>query len=243
MTDAESTFDRSPLLDELRADTAIDDAALERVRERVTTTLTAAHLAALGQAASVVPQPALPGRWLRATWAGLAAALAVGTALGAGGHALVSSLIEPAPPHPPTRTPDTKRTPLTKQKPLIAPSAALPPELPAEAVPPVETPPPVRRNTPPPPESAGLDAELRQLEEARGALSAGQPSRALALLAVHARNHPGSMLAQERDALKVKTLVAAGRHAEARAAGERFAASYPEGLLRDAVKASLRTIP
>jgi hypothetical protein len=43
--------------------------------------------------------------------------------------------------------------------------------------------------------------------------------------------------------LRVKTLVAAGRHAEARAAGERFAARYPQGLLLDAVKASLRTIP
>jgi hypothetical protein len=242
MTDAESTFDRSPLLADLRADTAVDDAALERVRERVTTTLTAAHLAALGQAPSVVPQPALPRRWLRATWAGLAAALAVGSALGAGGHALVSSLIEPA-PHTPARTVDIKHRPLTKQKPVIAPSAEAQPELPAEVVPPVETSPSVRRNTPPPAESARLDAELGQLEEARGALSTGQPSRALALLAAHAQNHPRSMLAQERDALKVKTLVAAGRHAEARAAGERFAASYPQGLLLDAVKASLRTIP
>jgi hypothetical protein len=242
MTDAESTFDRSPLLDDLRADIAVDDAALERVRKRVTTTLTAAHLAALGQAASVVPQPALPQRWLRATWAGLAAALAVGTALGAGGHALVSSLIEPT-PHTPARALDTKQRPLTKQKSVIAPSAAPQPELPAEAVPPVETSPSVRRYTPPLPESAGLDAELRQLEEARGALSTGHFSRALALLAAHAQDHPRSMLAQEREALKVKTLVAAGRYAEARAAGERFAASYPQGLLLDTVKASLRTIP
>lgn len=243
MTDAHSPFDRSPLLDELRTDTAIDAAALERVRERVTATLTATHLAALGQTTNIVPQPALPGRWLRATWAGLAAALAVGTALGAGGHALVSSLVEPAPQHTPAHAAHAKRAPVTKQRPVIVPSVAQQPELPAETVPPVAAPPPVARAMPPPAASTGLDAELRQLEEARAALTAREPSRALALLAAHARNHPRSMLAQERDALEVKTLVAAGRHLEARAAGERFATRYPQGLLLDAVKASLRTIP
>jgi hypothetical protein len=51
------------------------------------------------------------------------------------------------------------------------------------------------------------------------------------------------LLAQERDALVIISLVAAGRYREARSAGQRFRTRYPDSLLRDAVQRSLETIP
>lgn len=254
MSHTEPPFDRSPLLDELRADSAIDTETLDRVRERVAATLTAEHLAALGQRArhdtiSVVPQPALPTRLLRASWIGLAAALAVGTALGAGGHAVVSAFAVEArarPPSPRLATAAPKRA-VPRPAPAleIAPTAALsPPETALSAAPREARLVPSPAVAPAPSSvRLGLDSELQQLEQARSTLSRGQPSQALALLASHAQRFPRSMLAQERDALIIKSLVAAGRHSEARATGERFIASYPNGLLLDAVQASLAAIP
>jgi hypothetical protein len=237
MTETEPAFDRSPLLDELRADCGVDAETLRRVHERVATTVTAAHLAAIG------PPPAIPRRVVRASWAGLAAALAVGTALGAGGHAVASAYFTPQRAHAPAPPPRSNEAAARDVAPAPVATEARPEE-PAPA-PAVQAEPTASRSLAPKPstEPAGIDAELQQLDRARSALARGQAAQALALLSSHAARHPGSMLAQERDALTVKALVAAGRHAEARAAGARFIASYPNGLLLDAVKASLATIP
>jgi hypothetical protein len=238
MTPTEPTFDRSALLDELRADCSVEGARLERVRERVATTLTTAHLAAIG------PQPSLPRRLLRASWTGVAAALAVGTALGAGGHAAVSVYFAPQRAHAPPPAARTNEPPPKRVAP--APTiAAAPVEPEAEAPKPAAPAEPAARPlaAKPSAEPAGIDAELEQLDRARSSLARGDAGRALALLSSHATRHHGSMLAQERDALTVKALVSAGRHAEARAVGERFIANYPNGLLLDAVKSSLATIP
>lgn len=251
MTHNEPAFDRSPLLDALRSDSAVDADALGRVRERVTSTVTAAHVAALGQSraasrpTSLAPQPALPQRPWRASLTGLAAALAVGTALGAGGHAVLSAYVTPMRTHAPApRKPETTSVPARRAAPQAAPvsSAALPSEPEALPNPPeLEPARPIAGTASAEPH--GLDAELQQLERARTALGRGQPDQALSLLAAHAQRYPSSMLVQERDALNIKALVAAGRHAEARAAGDRFGSRYPDSLLLDAVKASLATIP
>lgn len=238
MTETEPAFDRSPLLDELRADCGVDAETLQRVHERVATTVTAAHLAAIG------PQPAIPRRVVRASWTGLAAALAVGTALGAGGHAVASAYFTPQRAHVTAPTSRSKEAAARDVALATAPIVTeARPEEPALA-PAVQAEPAPRSLAPKPStEPAGIDAELQQLDRARSALARGQAAQALTLLSSHAARHPGSMLAQERDALTVKALAASGRHSEARAAGARFIASYPNGLLLDAVKASLATIP
>ena len=81
------------------------------------------------------------------------------------------------------------------------------------------------------------------LDRARSAITRGKPSEALDILQEHSKRFPNSKLSQERDALTVKALVGSGRHAEARAAGERFRARYPDGLLLDAVTTALSAIP
>jgi hypothetical protein len=244
--------ERAPLLFELRGDTDVNPSALARVRERVAVSLTAAHLTAIGASIHGIEQPLrLRGaRVGRASWSGLLIALGVGTALGAGGHALVSSQTEvgehgepvvgrPAPRRAaaPVAPPTAVTLPL---EPLISGSTE-----PAPAAPVVRA--PGAGSTTPAAKSSATDdslgRELRELDQARRAIASGQPSRALALLESHAQLHPSSMLSQERDALTVKALVGAGRHVEARAAGQRFRAKYPDGLLLDAVSAALATIP
>jgi hypothetical protein len=69
--------------------------------------------------------------------------------------------------------------------------------------------------------------QLIQLESAQRLLRE-QPAQALTLMQEHARTYPASWLAEERDALIVRALLALHRTTQARAALERFAARYPE---------------
>jgi outer membrane protein assembly factor BamD (BamD/ComL family) len=65
----------------------------------------------------------------------------------------------------------------------------------------------------------------------------------LQLLRAHERTYPGSPLAQERDALAVKALVAAGSLREAEGRADAFAARYPRGLLRESVEKAVGKKP
>ena len=56
-----------------------------------------------------------------------------------------------------------------------------------------------------------LDRQLSLLEQARSRLSEGDPAATLTLLRAHRASYPSSPLEQERQALTVKALVAAGR--------------------------------
>src|SRR5262249_36408651 len=67
-----------------------------------------------------------------------------------------------------------------------------------------------------------LDAELSLLREAQGALRAGEPARALALL--DAAQPAGGALGEERDAARVLALCGAGRVDDARREAARFLA-------------------
>jgi outer membrane protein assembly factor BamD (BamD/ComL family) len=89
---------------------------------------------------------------------------------------------------------------------------------------------------------ADFDPELRELERARRAV-ATNPSQALVALRVHGQRYPSSVLSQEREALTVKALVAAGRYAEARAAAASFSQRHPESMLLDSVQNAIRSIP
>ena len=243
MPDEQDQTAAALLLENLRegAEADIDDEALSRVRKRLYSLKSPRVLHAASNK---------PSRWELGARGGVVAALLVGTALGAGGHALVSYVIYPQPVAPRV---DPKRS--EQPQVVSAPNPVLP--LPEAPTPSLETPdvPPL---SPPPSVTASargaslpsavsptssLEIELRELEAARRDIAAGSPGLALQALHSHAQRYPRSMLVQEREALTIKALVAAGRSPEARVAADRFAASYPSSMLLDSVKNSVRSIP
>lgn len=243
MTD-ELDRDARLLRDELREDPGdVDEVALRRLSRRLDASLLPSRAARLD------PPRA---RWLGGARAGVAAALLVGSALGAGGHALVSFVADPAPRVPPsivhplpaaarsapgraTRAPSTAQT--SSAEPAVEPVPATPATNPQPSLP--------RAATPPSTASSGPDfeAELRELESARVALANGKAQDALVALRTHAQRYPRSMLKQERDAMRVKALVAGGSGSEARAAASAFRNTYPSSLLLDSVERAIATIP
>jgi hypothetical protein len=88
-----------------------------------------------------------------------------------------------------------------------------------------------------------LAAERALLDEARGDLRSGNVAGALSSLDAHARRFPAGVLAEERDAMNVRALVAAARIEDARAAGLRFRAAHPGSLLAPTVDDALDSIP
>lgn len=75
------------------------------------------------------------------------------------------------------------------------------------------------------------DAELELLRAAHSAYQAHDFSKALVLVGEHARRFPSGMLAEEREALRVRSLAGAGRIAEARRAAAQFAKHFPRSVL------------
>jgi len=75
------------------------------------------------------------------------------------------------------------------------------------------------------------DAELELLRAAHTAYQAHDFGKALVLLSEHARRFPNGVLAEEREALRVRSLAGAGRVAEARRAAAQFAKHFPRSVL------------
>jgi len=249
----------SELIGELEADVEVDTVALQRVRRNLQAALSGVPLP---------PPRRLPirsARRLRQAWmsrAGIGAALLVGTAFGAGGAALVSELgsqarVVESPPRLVTTQASNRQSPHTvpmstqRSAPAMAEAPApSPPAHPREMVT-RGTPSSGRSSAPldttaapqlvPPRQS--LDTEMRALDDARGALRAGEAGRALGILRVHAATHATSNLSQERDALLVRALVASGQYAEARALGRLFETQHPGSILLPAVEHALAAIP
>jgi hypothetical protein len=102
----------------------------------------------------------------------------------------------------------------------------------------------------PPPSSASsssrtaqLGAERLLLDEARGALVQGDPSRALDRIEQHRRTFASPILGEERDAMEVEALVKAGRTSEARAKADAFGRRTPNSLFLPAVESAVESIP
>ena len=79
----------------------------------------------------------------------------------------------------------------------------------------------------PDPFTAGLDL----LQRAHGAYTRRDFSVALTLVAEHARQFPKSHLAEQREALRVRSLAGAGRADEAHRAAAAFAVRFPRSVL------------
>lgn len=73
--------------------------------------------------------------------------------------------------------------------------------------------------------------ELALLQRAQTAYTHRDLTGALGLLAEHARQFPNGRLAEEREALRVRSLLAAGRHREAHRVAAAFAAQFPRSAL------------
>jgi hypothetical protein len=84
-----------------------------------------------------------------------------------------------------------------------------------------------------------LAAERSLLDEARRRLAAGEADAALDRLAEHDRRFPHPRLEEEREALRVEALAAAGKTADARAHARAFHDRWPTSVYGPAVDASV----
>jgi len=80
----------------------------------------------------------------------------------------------------------------------------------------------------------GLAAEIALLDEVRGAIATGDPSRALALLDRHGRSN-GSLV-HEALALRIEALVASGDEEGARRTARAFLAAHPTSPLASRIR-------
>ncbi|HXU63189.1 MAG TPA: hypothetical protein VN962_15905 [Polyangia bacterium] len=83
----------------------------------------------------------------------------------------------------------------------------------------------------PPHRRASLRGELELIQGAQASYADGDLPAALQLLAEHARWFPNGRLAEEREALRVRSLARSGRDAEAQAALHAFATRFPHSML------------
>ena len=74
-------------------------------------------------------------------------------------------------------------------------------------------------------------AELALIQKAQAAYTDGNLPNALELLAEHGRRFPNGRLAEEREALRVRSLEGCGRSADAHRALQAFADRYPQSIL------------
>jgi hypothetical protein len=87
-----------------------------------------------------------------------------------------------------------------------------------------------------PPEAEPEPEELLLLGEARSAVADRDFAAALVPLSEHGRRFENGLLAEEREALLVRTLSGLGRAGEARRAADAFARRFPQSVLLSAVR-------
>ena len=84
--------------------------------------------------------------------------------------------------------------------------------------------------------NASLTAEIRLLDQARAALTAGDTVTAGRLLDAYASNRPSSVLAQEAGLLRVKLLLARGQRSVAAELARHIVATHPESTHVDSLR-------
>jgi hypothetical protein len=164
-------------------------------------------------------------------------AFVVGTAIGATGYALLR-------PPSPARVVYVERptAPASDPVPAVAAETSSARSLsPAPAVPELHAESPSAKAATARPLT--LSAERALLDDARGALAAGDAARALSRLDEHVRRFPKPRLAEEREALAIQALVLLKRYDEARERAAHFKATTPNSLFLPAIDTSLSSIP
>ena len=90
------------------------------------------------------------------------------------------------------------------------------------------------------PSPPNLEAEMKLIRAADGALRSGRTSEALSLLAAHASSHPKGLLSQERRGLEVLARCQSSPGARSRKAAEGFLASAPRSRRASGTRAASR---
>ena len=79
------------------------------------------------------------------------------------------------------------------------------------------------------------------MRSAHRAYAAHDDASALLLIAEHARRFPSGVLAEEREALRIRCLMRSGRASEARRAMSAFEQHFPRSVLRQRLKAEVQS--
>lgn len=205
---------------ERRAPPEVRARAMARVRAIVAAGGRIPPISALTLAPPPSPSalPAPRGRFVR-LWlpASLAAAATIGGAV-----ALRSPTVAPPPAVSAQPTP-------AKAQPTVDLAAPAPVETPPVETPPVVAPPKPTRSARPDAE-VGI-TELQLLGRAQSAYTRSDFTRALALISELNRRFPNGHLAEEREALRIRSLLGAGRAEEGRRAAASFATRFPRSVL------------
>jgi hypothetical protein len=223
-----------------------------------------AQALAAASVAPVIPlRPAPPRRTAPAVWLALAAALALVVAstywLASARHGQQGEspgllmaphedpsnsgtpeprTDEPAPPSPAPRD----DSPAPADEPAEVPSTIITPAIDPPAPPTTEA--PARRPRPRPtdqPAAAPVDpvlAELELVQRIKDALDGARPADALRLIDRHVRTFARGSLVEERDALRVTALCAAGKRADGLREQQAFLGASPRSAYRDRVRAA-----
>jgi hypothetical protein len=112
--------------------------------------------------------------------------------------------------------------------PTVAPPTTEPSDVPRSEI----EPSPSRRA----PTAQSYDAELQVMRSAHTAFAARDYSNALLLASEHARRFPKGLLAEEREALRIRCLMGSGRTSEARRGVASFATRFPRSVLLERLK-------
>ena len=206
--------DPDALLTAERSVPPVPDALRERLRARITETLS-----------SPTPVAATP------------TAVTPKLLLLLGGLASVVLVTVAVFPHPPAPTPTPTLAPTPTPAPTPAPDSPPPtsttPHTPA--TPPTSTTPaPTRLPTAP---HRDPTRERALLDRAQSALADGDPAAALARLRDHQREFPRGALTEEREALRVHALTKSDQRDAAQRAADAFRARYPRSIHRGLVDA------
>lgn len=226
MRRTDRAFDREveAILERGRAIRPLPDVVRARALARARATV------AKGAEAETAPAAPAPARTY-----GRRVALAAAFALLIGGAGAVAAIrggvlerFRPAPAPVPT-------TPIAPSRPQAPPAAAVEPE----SVPrPIEK----RHATRAPTAQESYAVELDLLHRAHVAYASRDFSSALVLIAEHARRFPNGRLAEEREALRVRSLAGSGRTADARRAVAAFGTRFPRSVLLPRLQEAVGTV-
>jgi TolA-binding protein len=187
------------------------------VRARALARARATEAAAADSAAAPAAMPPTRGHGRRIA---LAAGLALLVGAAGAGAAIRGGVLERFRPTPPP-APSPRVSPPRPQSP---PAVIQEPESNPKAI-------EKRRSARPPTAQESYAAELSLPHRAHVAYASRDFSSALVLVAEHARRYPNGRLAEEREALRIRSLAGSGRTADARRAIAAFAARFPRSVL------------
>jgi hypothetical protein len=203
-----------------------DDELKARALERARATLEGERWSGV-RVSSEQPAQAARTRFSRSLLA-IAAVLAVAGIASAGMHLMASrtaaphamAVVEPAAP----RQPAAPTAPAPSGVSLVAPSETQDTVAPVVGAPRAEA-----HVRPTPAQQYAL--EVAELEPARVGIGQHDYDSALRAIARHRRDYPTGLLAEEREALRVRALWGMGNQSAAKAAAEAFRKRYPRSAL------------